>query len=172
LQHQADIYIALVSPVGSPKSGVTSPVHNCNITNSSEWIMSHHKESRQKFNKMELVISGLVLTVLFSVAFPIYFVTVTRSKISTPDKSLNTLGLSLRQYRSQNGSYPLERKFVSINSLPVQLDEVKLTTDYFTIKNFTYTSWDGRSYVIRLIGEGENTDIRRQVTNTGIYSNF
>jgi Tfp pilus assembly protein PilE len=134
--------------------------------------MQHQNRSGQKFNKVELVIAALVMTVLASVALPIYFVSVNRSRLSSADKSLSEIRLSLRQYQAQHGSYPLERKFVPVTSLPIKLEPQKIVGESFVLTEFTYTSWDGRSYVIRLTGEGENKAIRRQVTNTGIYSSF
>jgi type II secretory pathway pseudopilin PulG len=121
---------------------------------------------------MELLIAALVVTVLASVAIPVYFVSSSRTKLAAADKSLNAVRLSLRQYYAENGSYPLQRKFVEVRSLPINIAVDKLQTDHYSISNFTYTSWDGRSYVIRLTGEDENEWLRRQLTNTGIYSNF
>ena len=134
--------------------------------------MSTQQVNNKRVGRMEIVIGALVLTVLASVALPIYFVSSNHTKLMAADRSLNAVRLSLRQYYSDNGSYPLQRRFVAVSSLPLSIDSRQLHTDYFTMQNFTYTSWDGRSYVIRLIGNENNQSLRRQLTNTGIYSNF
>jgi len=129
-------------------------------------------KNNKGFTLVELMITVLIVGILASVAIPLYRANVRRAKATEADASLGSIRTALRVYYAEQGTYPISAAYATIYSLSIDVDSLDLVGRYFPATSYKYKSTDGVSYTIQATGSGESNGINRQMTQTGVLSDF
>ncbi len=125
----------------------------------------------QGMTLVELMIVVVIVTILASVAIPIYQANVKRGKASETDASLGSIRTALRVYYAENAAYPVQASAKRVDSIGVDVSAADLTGKYFTTSDYTYTGTT-TTYTIKATGTGSQSGINRQLDQDGALSNF
>ncbi len=125
----------------------------------------------QGMTLVELMIVVVIVSILASVAIPIYQANVSRAKASEADASLGSIRTALRVYYAEYAAYPVQASAKRVDSIGVDVSAADLTGKYFTISDYTYTGTP-TTYTIKATGTGSQAGINRQLDQDGTLSNF
>jgi len=134
----------------------------------------HRKQiqgNMQGMTLVELMIVVVIVSILASVAIPIYQANVKRGKASEADASLGSIRTALRVYYAEYAAYPVQASAKRPDSLGIDILANDLDGKYFAIGDYTYTGTTS-TYTIKATGSGSQSGINRSLDQAGTLANF